>query len=981
MNKFAEYVLRFRLSIIIATILTTLFFAYQLKDLTVNSDIITYLKPDDPAVVLFNRIGKEYAGSAMAMVGIEAEDVFENSTLNTIDALTEKFKQIDGVVSVMSLTDILDIKSVEGGMEVGRLIDKNNIPTDPEELRQIRSYALSKDMYNGRVVSPDGKITIIIARMQQQSDKPSIAAKIKSIALKEAIGYKLYFSGMPMQMLEVNDIIINDMLWLVPIVALMLVLVLYASFRSKRGVILPLLTVFISVVWAMGLMTLLGIELSMISNIMPVVLIAVGSAYGIHMIARYNEDIHDCQDSKACIKISLAKVGIPIILAGVTTLIGFMSFTGAYLTAVTHFGVFTGIGVAFALIVSITFIPAVLTYLKIPRIKRTEQGKEDNFLVHTLDKVAAFVLQREKWIVFGSAVILIIALIGLPHLKRQANMMEYFHDDTDIRLAEKMMQDNFGGSVPIQIVVNGDLKNPFILKQIRKLEKFLETVPYVGSPQSIADLICEMNKVMNGHYTIPDSREGVANLWFFIEGESVMEQLVNAKANEGIIQANLGTMDTKYINEVVNAIDDYIYKNTSEPFFTITGIQINQQRELNDYLTSSIAGNILLDASKYQIKGRIDTLKLKEKISQIQMIMSVVYSNSLLNKIESHLEDFFLYESEIEIEDERRIKQINRAVISSLQQKTLPDEAELRNIIINNIPKNIASDTEGVTETIHSLGIILNEYYQYEKIMTGVDMLLPLFPKELRNKQKFYYELRDDLWALNENNFIVPESLTKKHDIEGETVTIDLNQTGMPLIFTHMDDSLVKSQLQSLIIAIILVALLLVIQLRSIIGGLIAVSPIVLTVLLNFSLMSYLNVPLDIATILVSSIAIGIGIDYTIHFTSRFKEEFARDKSELEALDKTLNSTGRAILINALSVAMGFIVLMFAQLIPIQRFGWLTATTMIFSAAGAISFLPALILLSRAKFVGDFSRFNGFLKRNNTKEKNEKIPKSQSRFL
>ena len=69
----------------------------------------------------------------------------------------------------------------------------------------------------------------------------------------------------------------------------------------------------------------------------------------------------------------------------------------------------------------------------------------------------------------------IIGLIGLPHLKRQANMTEYFSDDTDIRIAEIMMQENFGGSIPVQIVVNGDLKNPFVLKEIRKLEKYMET--------------------------------------------------------------------------------------------------------------------------------------------------------------------------------------------------------------------------------------------------------------------------------------------------------------------------------------------------------------------------------------------------------------------------------------------------------------------------------------------------------------------------
>jgi len=210
----------------------------------------------------------------------------------------------------------------------------------------------------------------------------------------------------------------------------------------------------------------------------------------------------------------------------------------------------------------------------------------------------------------------------------------------------------------------------------------------------------------------------------------------------------------------------------------------------------------------------------------------------------------------------------------------------------------------------------------------------------------------------------------------GTTVKEDFVQSGMPLIFTHIDESLMKSQFQSLIIAIVLVSLLLIFQLKSFWGGMIAVSPIVLTVLLNFAVMAYLNVPLDIATILVASIAIGIGIDYTIHFTNRFKVEFSKDVTPIEALEKTLKSTGRAILVNALSVSLGFLVLMFAQLIPIQRFGWLTATTMVFSAAGALTFLPALILLTKARFIGNFNRFDSL--KNSFKKKINSIKNNHS---
>lgn len=968
MNKFAEYVLRLRVPIIIVTILTTLFFAYQLKDAKVNSDILTYLKPDDPAVVLFNRIGEEYAGTALTMVGIEADNIFDHKTLQTINSLTEKIKAIDGVATVMSLTDILDIKGVEGGLEIGRLIDKNNIPSDVNELQDIREYTLAKDMYNGRIISPDGKITLIVARLKQQADKEALAEKIQKITWETAADYNIYFSGMPMQMLEITEIVETDMVRLIPIVVIMLLITLYFSFRTKRGVLLPLSAVLISTVWAMGLMTMLGIDQSIVSNGMPVLLIAIGSAFGIHMIARYKESVLSCTDKMTCIKDALAEVGVPIVLAGATTMIGFFAFAGSYLTVVTHFGVFTGIGVAFALIVSITFIPAALSYLKQPKIRQTAQGKEDNLLAHFMDKLAHFVLRKEKLIVYCAGIIIVLAIVGIPNLHREVNITEYFKKDTDIRLAEEMMEENFGGSTPIQIVVTGDMKNPFVLKEMRKLEKFMETVPDVNHPQSVADLICEMNKVMNLHYTIPDTREGVTNLWFFMEGESVMEQLVNAEANEGIVQANLGTVKTQEVLKIVDTINDYVINRLDKNLISVQNVDANQP-DIQEYLAEEIASSILLDIHKRDEDAIVNEKELKNKIKAIQKIETVHFDNSTLTEIGTQLDDFFLDESEIIIEDETRTVSIRRDIVKQLEDGALPSQASLLQILKRRLPYISAEDQELLPATAHSIQIILNETYKYKKIMAAVESLLPFFPQELQSNIKFRDALRDDLWLLNDNNLALPLALVKKNSLEGEEIELKAEQSGMPLIFTRLDESIMKSQFQSLLIAFVLVTLILMIQLKSIAGGLIAVSPIALTVLLNFALMSYLNIPLDMATIMIASIAIGIGIDYSIHFTSRFKEEFASDKSESEALERTLKTTGRAILINALTVSMGFIVLVLGELVPMQRFGWLTATSMLISAFGAITFLPALILLSKAKFVGDFNRLEALQKLNGAKKK------------
>ncbi len=949
MQQFAEWVIRYRRWVIGVTIILTIFFGYQLRWIQVNSDLLSYLNPDDPAVQLFNRVGETYAGTALAMVGLEADDVFTYPTLETIHRLTEQIKQIPGVASVTSLTDVLDIRGVAGGLEVGKLINPNAIPEDPQALQQLRQYTLSKDMYNGRLVSPDGRITIIVARIQQKADKQAVAQAIQQVAQKEAGDYRLYFSGLPMQMIEINAIILQDMFRLVPVVILVLVGVLYFSFRSIRGVVLPLLTVLISTLWAMGLMVMANVPLSIISNIMPVVLIAVGSAYGIHVIARYKEDIHHCQDVHTCIRDALAEVGFPIILAGLTTLIGFFSFVGSYLTSVTHFGVFTGLGVLIALIVSITFLPAVLSYLKPPRIQRDAEGRESHFVVQLMDALTAFVLRHEKLIVGGSVVIIIVALLGLPRLHREVNMLEYFPEDTEIRIAENMMKKNFGGSYQVQIVVQGDLKHPAVLKEMRRLEKLLRNVPDVSKPQSVADLISEMNGVMNGHYTIPDTREGVANLWFFIESEPIMEQLVNADATEGIIQATLASWDTGEILRAVNRINRLLSQmDTAVVYWKV---QSPLPPEILRTLNARMASTILQDAHFYGAT-RVDSSALFQKTLVLWQQHKAVIPPALLDTLTHRLQYFFEEESEIEIANpvvERRIIQTTRQLMA---QGELPSEKALVEVLERFLPPALQRDSETIRETAYSMHVFAREVYQQARVQAAMAQVLSLFPDSLQQNAAFRDDLRDDLWLLNASVVPIPVNVARQAGITGETVRMGFVQTGMPTIFTRLDESLVRSQVQSLAIAFVLVAIILMVQLRSVGGGLLAVSPIALTVLLNFAIMAYLGVGLDNATMMIASIAIGIGIDYAIHFSNRFKEELSAGRTQTQALEVTLRTTGRAILINAASVALGFIVLLFARLVPLKHFGWLTATTMVFSAAGAITFLPAVLLLTGIRLVG-----------------------------
>jgi len=945
LQTFSEFIIRHRSMVLSAVFAITCFLGYGFSKVTINSDILSYLDPADPAIALFNRVGDDYGGNTLAMVAVESENIFSAESLELINSLTEKYKQIPGVMAVMSLTNIMDIKKTDVGLEISKLIDNKNIPSAPEALEALRDYTLNKDMYAGSIVSHDGKVTVIVCRLSSEMDKADIAAQIKQLAEDNKGEMKMYYSGLPLQLIEVNGMLASDLVNLIPIVVLVVIMVLYISFRSRRGVIFPLATVIISTLWTVGLMGWLGVQFSIISNIMPVLLIAIGTAYGIHFLAKYSEDMAEGDDKITGIQRALGEVGVPIVLTGVTTLIGFLSFIGSSLTAVTDFGVFSAIGVGFAMILTITFVPCALTFMEPP--KKRPQRNGESAMNRIMDRLGTLVLSNEKLILWGVVLIIIVSIVGIPRLETAVNMAEYFPEDSEIRIADKLMEDQFGGSLPIQVLFNGELKDPAVLKEMHQFQKYLESLPDVSNSQSLANLVCEMNDVLNGYYAIPESREQVANLLFLLEGDDVLDQLVNKNYTEGLIQARFRSMDTQKILETVDSIQQYL---SHEVDTILASIHLSESGdtellEAREHLIKQSVEAIAHDATKRQPGADLDRETIQATIA------------AFLNKSHGQLTDqeradlmnelilYFEEESDVEIDSDELIQGTASRILGIVDEDT-PSRVDITALLKSVVPKLYWSDDPEVIDyTAEGIEDIVRNAQRYHDVNKLSTSIMAVLPKTLQDDEKFYRDLRGDLFPTTGNIVWIPTNDASP----SSTSRLQARQAGMLRVLNQVNTSLLNSQMQSLLIALVLVLLLMMIQFKSINMGLVVTSPIMLTVLINFAVMAYADIPLDNATMMIASIAIGIGIDYAIHFSTRFKMELRRQGSELLALEKTLETTGRAIIINALTVAMGFIILIWSSIVPIQRFGALIALTMAVSAWATLTLLPALILVFKKR--------------------------------
>jgi len=949
-KNFSDFIVRNRIVVIALLILGMLFFGYEITRLKLNADFSTYLKQDDPLVQGFNRIGEIFAGKSIAITLIDSEDVFSNQTLSLIQKLTEAYESIPGVAFATSLTNVIDFKKMDWGLEVGKLIQNAEIPQINDDLRKLRDYVMSKERYVGDLVSADGKAAIIIVRFSQGVIEAKVMKELRELTDEIALSTEnVSFGGMPALMDSMMMIISKNMNVLLPIMLTLIFLVLIVAFRRPAGIFLPLSIVGIAVVFTVGIMSLLGLSIDLLSGIMPVILVAMGSADGIHFMKRYYEIRRLGEKPRPAISRTFAELRSPLVITSITSMIGFASLVISDFSVITRFGIVTSLGIFLALVITFLLLPVVLSFSrkKVPK-SQPKIIKKTNPL---MEKIAEVIYKKKIVVLVSAAVIAVIASVGVFKIVKDVDWSLCLKKGSKAHRAEMLLRQKFGGSLPIQVIVKGDIKDPVTLKSMRYLEQFLNTVPLVSESQSIASIISEMNDVMNDRYVVPETREEVANLLFFVEGEDMIEQLVTSEYNEALIQGKLATMETTHVVHAVDKIDEFVEDFPENlAVFDLREVPLHKKEAFLKIKQRSITANILwnLKARGYDVGGS----KIEELVSNA--LLQEKPEEAVFVVLEDKIVGYLLSEeSEIMMTSERKARAIARKLTERLRKDGSLSPERISFIIRSEIDNAGDDDVEYLNESLMAL---VPEVANEIKVKNVLEELRLVLPPDSGGKRDLYRDLKGDLWEINENLMVM--DLDEYREISGgsnppriQEAQVLMSHTGLAPVLNQMEESLIPSQTLTLILALLIVALILSLMLRSVIVGFISIIPISMTILINFAVMGYGRIGLDAWTSMIASIAIGLGIDYAVHFNSRFKLELSVLKDELQALKRTLGTTGVAIIVNALTVGLGFSVLLLAGGQHIRRFGGLTSLTLFASAIFTLVVLPALILVVKPKFL------------------------------
>ena len=583
-----------------AVLALTLLAASQIVDfrtgalrLTVDPSVDDMLPEGDEGRRFYDYVRRLFGSDETLVVALAAGDVFTEANLRRIQRLTRRLQEIDGVHHVVSLANALNIRSRDGDLAIEPFIDE--IPDDPAELERIRREALDNPIYAGNLVSRDSRATVLLVHLVDMPERELLARnldrEILRVARAEGGDASVWITGGIALKAETGRLLLRDLGRTVPLAIAVAALVALVAFRTLPGVVVPLATLGIALVWTLGAIAATGRSLNLVTVVIPPLVLVVGFAYAIHVLSEYYDVLGEASGDESAeagaVSTALSRVALPVLLTGVTTAAGLLSLTASPLGAIAQFGVFSTLGVAAALAASLTFAPALLQLLPAPRRPRRRAGGDA--IDRMAQRLAVLAVRRRPAILLTGAAVAAVALAGTTRIHVGSDFVRNFDPDSPVRRDIDAVNEHLEGSNVFYVVLSSEIRDAFTspetLHEISRLQEWLDAQPEIGGTTSLVDYVRLINRGFHdddpAHLVIPESQRLVSQLLLFGSNDE-LESYVDSRRQTVAVRVRSKIQDSGAMAALVRRIEQHLAGLPSGLRPTVTGNSVLVARTIDD---------------------------------------------------------------------------------------------------------------------------------------------------------------------------------------------------------------------------------------------------------------------------------------------------------------------------------------------------------------------------------------------------------------
>ena len=582
--------------------LVTVIFGSFLKDLRLEFSIEQLFTQEDPRVERFLQFRDEFSGVDNILFLIyESNNPFSKENLDKNRQLIESLETIDGVESVTSLTN-LELFTEGGDYLLQPVYER--IPYDTDSLLMAKKTIMQSELVRNYIISADGKMASIMIEIDSDYNdydgRKRILSEIDQFQM--VVDWKWHQAGLPVIRTRYVQYMIQDNIRFLFPVALVISILLALLFRSFAGVLLPLIVIGLTIIWTVGLMAKMGIDINIISYMIPTLLMIISVSDSVHFMVKYFQALHEFGHRREALFQTIKKIGTALMLTSVTTAVGFGALSFVNIKIVSEFGIFTAIGVFFAFIISILFLPSMFMLMK-----QTADDKLINYnvgvRVKVVQKISTLVRAYPKHIIISWCFIACIGTWGAVKINPHSKLLEDLRPGNKLLDDMKVAENRMGAILPVEIILEimndgpyEDIQDVEVMQFLDRVGAFMSSIPEIGKVMSVTQYIKEIHQAMNdgdpAFYQVPNSRNLISQYMLLYESE--FETFFNLDYTKLRIAAQIKDIDSRRSAEIEEEINNFIMANApSGVKAEVTGTAFIALRT-NNYLVRNLAGSFFI---------------------------------------------------------------------------------------------------------------------------------------------------------------------------------------------------------------------------------------------------------------------------------------------------------------------------------------------------------------------------------------------------
>lgn len=582
--------------------LVTVIFGSFLKDLRLEFSIEQLFTQDDPRVERFLQFRDEFSGVDNILFLIyESNNPFSKENLDKNRQLIESLETIDGVESVTSLTN-LELFTEGGDYLLQPVYER--IPYDTDSLLMAKKTIMQSELVRNYIISADGKMASIMIEIDRDYNdydgRKRILSEIDQFQM--VVDWKWHQAGLPVIRTRYVQYMIQDNIRFLFPVALVISILLALLFRSFAGVLLPLIVIGLTIIWTVGLMAKMGIDINIISYMIPTLLMIISVSDSVHFMVKYFQALHEFGHRREALFQTIKKIGTALMLTSVTTAVGFGALSFVNIKIVSEFGIFTAIGVFFAFIISILFLPSMFMLMK--------QTADDKLIIYNVgvrvkvvQKISTLVRAYPKHIIISWCFIACIGTWGAVKINPHSKLLEDLRPGNKLLDDMKVAENRMGAILPVEIILEimndgpyEDIQDVEVMQFLDRVGAFMSAIPEIGKVMSVTQYIKEIHQAMNdgdpAFYHVPNSRNLISQYMLLYESE--FETFFNLDYTKLRIAAQIKDIDSRRSAEIEEEINNFIMANApSGVKAEVTGTAFIALRT-NNYLVRNLAGSFFI---------------------------------------------------------------------------------------------------------------------------------------------------------------------------------------------------------------------------------------------------------------------------------------------------------------------------------------------------------------------------------------------------